>query len=246
MIRRQILMLAAVCAMGCAATVPAAKKAAPKAMKPPIPAEYKVKFETTKGDVIIQVHHDWAPLGADHFYELVTKGYYDNNAFFRAIKGFMVQFGMNGDPKVTSRWNTPIKDDPPHQKPNKTGAVTFAQTSMPNSRTTHIFINLNDNAEALDSMGFIPFGEVISGMENVSTIYTGYGDAPPNGTGPDQEALTHGGNAYLQKSFPNLDYIKKATVIDPPPPPPAPAKPMAPARKAPVAPKRPAPPASKQ
>ena len=152
MIRKYILILAGICALtGAAATVPPARKAAPKPS--PIPAEYKVKFETTKGDVILQVHHDWSPLGADHFYELVTKGYYDNNAFFRAMKNFVVQFGMNGDPKVTARWNNvPVKDDPPNQHPNKVGTVTFAQTSMPNSRTTHIFINLNDNSEALDPM----------------------------------------------------------------------------------------------
>jgi len=226
--RRKLLGLTAVCVLGCAAaTVPAAKKPLP----PPIPAEYKVKLETTKGDVIIQVHRDWAPLGADHFYQLVTKGYYDNNAFFRAMKDFMVQFGMNGDPKVTARWNNvPIKDDP-RKMPNKPGAVTFAQTSMPNSRTTHIFINLNDNSDALDGMGFTPFGEVVSGMENVNKLYTGYGDAPPNGSGPDQEALTHGGNAYLKKDFPNLDYIIKATVIDPPPPVPAAAHKLSTATK---------------
>lgn len=219
--RKQVLILAGTCALACAiaATVPATKKAAPKPL--PIPAEYKVKFETTKGDIVIQVHHDWSPMGADHFYELVTKGYYDNNAFFRAIKGFVVQFGMNGDPKVTARWNAlPIKDDPPNKHPNKIGTVTFAQTSSPNSRTTHIFINVNDNAEALDSMNFTPFGEVISGMEIVNNLYMGYGDSPPSGSGPDQEALAHGGNAYLQKAFPLLDYIKKATVTDPPPPPP--------------------------
>jgi peptidyl-prolyl cis-trans isomerase A (cyclophilin A) len=212
-----LILVAAVCALVClAATVPATKKAAPK--EPPIPAEYKVKFETTKGDVVIQVHRDWSPLGADHFYRLVTKGYYDNNAFFRAIKGFVVQFGMNGDPKVTSRWNVPIKDDPP-KMPNKKGTVTFAKTGAPDSRTTHIFINLGDNSDALDSMGFTPIGEVVSGMSDVvEKIYTDYGDGPPSGSGPDQEALTHGGNAYLQKAFPNLDYIKKATVIDPPPP----------------------------
>jgi peptidyl-prolyl cis-trans isomerase A (cyclophilin A) len=212
-----LLTLAALGAVAIAASVPAAKK---QPAKPPIPAEYKVKLETTKGDVVIQVHHDWSPMGADHFYELVTKGYYDNNAFFRAIKGFVVQFGMNGDPKVTAHWNAAtIKDDPHPKTPNKRGTVTFAQTSAANSRTTHIFINVNDNADALDAMGFTPFGEVISGMENVENLYMGYGDAPPQGSGPDQEALAHGGNAYLQKAFPNLDYIKKATVIDPPPPP---------------------------
>ena len=238
--RKQVLILAGVCALTGAlgATVPATKKAAPKPA--PIPAEYKVKFETTKGDIIIQVHHDWSPLGADHFYELVTKGYYDNNAFFRAIKGFVVQFGMNGDPKVTARWNAlPIKDDPPNKQPNKIGTVTFAQTSAPNSRTTHIFINVNDNAEALDAMNFTPFGEVISGMEIVNNLYMGYGDSPPSGSGPDQEALAHGGNAYLQKAFPLLDYIKKATVIDPPPPPPVVHRPT-------TATKRPATTATKQ
>jgi peptidyl-prolyl cis-trans isomerase A (cyclophilin A) len=226
----KMFVLALACALGYAATVPAKKPLA----RPPVPVEYKVKFETTKGDVVIQVHREWSPLGADHFYELVTKGYYDNNAFFRAIKGFVVQFGMNGDPRVTARWNTPIKDDPP-KMPNKTGTVTFAKTSAADSRTTHIFININDNGDALDSMGFTPFGEVVAGMENVNNLYMSYGDGPPSGAGPDQEALTHGGNAYLQKAFPSLDYIKKATVIDPPPPPPRPAV----THKSPAAVKRP-------
>jgi peptidyl-prolyl cis-trans isomerase A (cyclophilin A) len=213
---KQILTIA-VSALACAAaTGPAPKKTTTA------PAEYKVKLETTKGDVIIQVHRDWAPLGADHFYQLVTKGYYDNNAFFRVLKGYIVQFGMNGDPKVTARWNTPIKDDP-HNMSNKVGTVTFAKTGRPDSRTTHIFINLDNNGEALDADGFTPFGEVISGMENVNNLYTGYGDGPPSGAGPDQEALTHGGNSYLKKDFPNLDYIVKATVIDPPPAAPKPA-----------------------
>ena len=212
----QILTIA-LSALACAAaTVPAPKKAAT------VPAEYKVKLETTKGDVVIQVHRGWAPLGADHFYQLVTKGYYDNNAFFRVLKGYIVQFGMNGDPKVTARWNTPIKDDP-HNISNKVGTVTFAKTGRPDSRTTHIFINLDNNGEALDADGFTPFGEVIAGMENVNNLYTGYGDGPPSGSGPDQEALTHGGNSYLKKDFPNLDYIVKATVIDPPPAAPKPA-----------------------
>ena len=215
--KNEVLILAVGVLACAAATVPATKKA------PPIPAEYKVKLETTKGDVIIQVHRDWAPLGADHFYQLVTKGYYDDNAFFRVLKGYIVQFGMNGDPKVTARWNNvPLKDDP-HNISNKVGTVTFAKTSRPDSRTTHIFINLDNNGEALDADGFTPFGEVISGMENVNNLYAGYGDGPPSGSGPDQEALTHGGNTYLKKDFPSLDYITKATVIDPPPPPPKPA-----------------------
>ncbi len=228
MIRTKTFTLVGICALVCAAaTTPPAKKRAP-AKPAPIPAEYKVKLETTKGDVIIAVHHDWSPNGADHFYQLVTKGYYDNNAFFRAIKGFIVQFGMNGDPKITAKWNAvPVKDDPPGKHSNTVGTVTFAQTGQPNSRTTHIFINLNDNAEALDSKGFTPFGEVINnGMEVVNNLYSGYGDSQSmGGSGPEQDALTSGGNVYLKKSFPLLDYIKKATVIDPPPPAPPVHKP---------------------
>ncbi len=202
----------------------AATVSPPLRRRRPIPAEYKVKLETTKGDVIILVHRDWSPLGADHFYELVTMGYYDNNAFFRVIKGFVVQFGMNGDPKVTARWRQHTDQGrSAHKVSNKMGTVIFAKTSRPDSRTTQIFINLDNNGEALDADGFTPFGEVISGMENVNNLYAGYGDGPPSGSGPDQEALTHGGNAYLKKDFPSLDYITKATVIDPPPPPPKPA-----------------------
>jgi peptidyl-prolyl cis-trans isomerase A (cyclophilin A) len=221
--RREALLFAT------AAVVPVACGAPPKraARHVTAPAEYKVLLQTTKGDVVILVHREWSPLGADHFYELVKAGYYNNNAFFRAIKNFVVQFGMNGDPKVTARWNEhPIPDDPSPKVPNKTGSVVFAQTSQPNSRTTHIFININDNSDHLDSLGFTPFGEVIQGLDNVMNLYMDYGDAPPDGAGPDQDALAKGGNAYLKAQFPKLDYILKASII----PPAAPSKPAAPAK----------------
>jgi peptidyl-prolyl cis-trans isomerase A (cyclophilin A) len=177
------------------------------------PAQYKVKLDTTKGDVIILVHRDWSPLGADHFYELVKMGFYDHNAFFRVIKGFVVQFGMNGDPKVNKSWSEiTIKDDPPKVS-NKTGSVTFAKTGEPNSRTTQIFINIGDNSASLDPQGFTPFGEIIAGLDNVMNIYSGYGDAPPNGEGPNQAAIADIGNAYLEEHFPKLDEIKKATIL---------------------------------
>lgn len=177
------------------------------------PAQYKVDLQTTKGDVVILVHRDWSPLGADHFYELVKKGYYDNNAFFRVVKGFVVQFGMNGDPAINkSLGEATIPDDPPKVS-NKTGSVTFAQTGEPNSRTTQIFINIGDNSAPLDSQHFTPFGEVIQGLDLVMSLYSGYGDAPPQGQGPDQGAIAERGNAYLQGQFPKLDYIKKATII---------------------------------
>lgn len=215
--RRQALLLATTAVF---TLVPAACGAPPRAAVRHVtaPPEYKVLLQTTKGDVVILVHREWSPLGADHFYELVRAGYYNNNAFFRAIKNFVVQFGMNGDPKLTARWSEkPIKDDPSPKVPNKTGSVVFAQTSQPNSRTTHIFINIGDNSDHLDSMGFTPFGEVIQGLDNVMNLYMDYGDAPPEGSGPDQDALAKGGNAYLKEHFPKLDYIVKATIVPPTP-----------------------------
>jgi len=183
------------------------------AAMPQAPAQYKVKLATTKGDVIILVHRDWSPLGADHFYELVKMGFYDDNWFFRVIKGFVVQFGMNGDPKVNKSWSEiTIKDDPPKVS-NKTGSVTFAKTGEPNSRTTQIFINIGDNSASLDAQGFTPFGEVIAGLDNVMNLYSGYGDAKPNGEGPDQAAIADIGNPYLEEHFPRLDAIKKATIL---------------------------------
>jgi peptidyl-prolyl cis-trans isomerase A (cyclophilin A) len=179
------------------------------AMKPS-PAEYKVKLRTTKGDVVILVHRDWSPLGADHFYELVKMGFYDKNAFFRVMKGFVVQFGINGDPAVNKSWSEiTIKDDPPKVS-NKTGSVTFAKTGEPNSRTTPIFINTGDNSATLDPQGFTPFGEVIQGLDLVMNIYGGYGDAPQ---GPNQAAIADIGNGYLEEHFPKLDYINKASII---------------------------------
>ena len=180
----------------------------------PSPAEYKVKLQTTKGDVVILVHRDWSPLGADHFYQLVKAGFYNDNALFRVIKGFVVQFGMNGDPAVNKSWSeVTIKDDPPKVS-NKTGSVTFAKTGEPNSRTTQIFINIGDNSAILDPQGFTPFGEVIQGLDLVMDLYNGYGDGPPQGQGPDQSAITDNGNAFLKEHFPKLDYIQKATIID--------------------------------
>ncbi len=177
----------------------------------PAPAEYKVLMQTTKGDVVILVHRDWAPRGADRFYELTKAHFYDGGRFFRALRGFVVQFGVNGDPKVNKQWSDmSIKDDPPKVS-NKMGTVTFA-TSGPDSRATQVFINLGDNAR-LDSMGFTPFGEVTKGMENIQNVYMDYGDGPPSGSGPDQAAIADIGNAYLEEHFPKLDYINTARVL---------------------------------
>jgi peptidyl-prolyl cis-trans isomerase A (cyclophilin A) len=179
----------------------------------PGPAQYKVRLQTTKGDVIVLVHRDWSPLGADHFYELTQMRFYDNNAFFRALPGFVVQWGVNGDPQVDKSWSQiSMKDDPPKVS-NKVGTVVFAKTGEPDSRTTQLFINLGDNSSALDSQGFTPFGEIIGGMDNVMKLYNGYGEIAPNGTGPSPAAIADIGNPYLEEHFPKLDYIKTARVI---------------------------------
>ena len=182
-----------------------------KASKPEdIPETYQVKFDTSKGAVIIEVHRDWAPIGAARFYDSVKAGFYDDTRFFRVVPDFMVQFGINGDPKVQSKWrDAKIKDDAPkgkNKQSNKRGFITFA-TSGPNSRTTQVFINFKTNA-FLDGQGFTPFGEVIKGMEIVDKINSEYGERP------DQGSIQSQGNAYLNKKFPNLDFINKATIVE--------------------------------
>jgi peptidyl-prolyl cis-trans isomerase A (cyclophilin A) len=182
----------------------------PAALNEQAPAVYKVNVETSKGPFVIEVHRDWAPVGADRFYNLVKNGFYDNDRFFRVIAGFMVQFGVNGDPKVSAVWREAnIKDDPVRQS-NSRGMITFA-TAGPNTRTTQVFINFADNG-ALDRMGFAPFGRVVSGMNVVDALYSGYGEGAPRGSGPDQQRVQSQGNAYLTHDFAKLDYIKKASI----------------------------------
>ncbi len=177
------------------------------------PAEFDVAFTTTKGDFKVRVHRDWAPLGADRFYNLVSIGYFDGLAFFRVVDGFMVQFGLHGVPKVSAAWKTARIADDKRTQSNRKGKVSFAN-SGPNTRTTQVFINFNDNV-ALDGMGFSPFGEVIAGMDVVEKLHAGYGDGPPGGSGPEQREIERNGDAYLNQRFPKLDRIERATLADP-------------------------------
>ena len=184
----------------------------PDAATETAPETYKAKFETTKGDFVIQVNRSWAPKGADRFYNLVKLGYYDELYFFRVIDGFMAQVGIHADPSVSAVWkNARIKDDPVTQE-NTRGRVTFA-TAGPNTRTTQIFINYNDRNKTLDRMGFAPFGEVITGLEVVDNLHKGYGEGAPRGRGPDQGRIQSEGNAYLKQDYPKLDKILRATII---------------------------------
>ena len=165
---------------------------------------FRVRMDTTKGPIVIEVHREWAPIGAERFEQLVKDKFYDGAGFFRVVPNFVVQFGLAADPKLTRKWDRKIKDDPVLQT-NRVGSVVFA-TAGPGTRTTQLFINLRGN-QSLDDQGFAPFGMVVEGMDVVEKIYAGYGEQP------DQEQITNRGNAYLKPSFPRLDFINKATIL---------------------------------
>ncbi|MBK9168593.1 MAG: peptidylprolyl isomerase [Bryobacterales bacterium] len=183
---------------------------------PPPPAQapetFRVKFETTKGDFLVEVVREWAPHGVDRFHELVTKRYYDGTRFFRVVPRFVVQWGIHGDPKVQSLWRTAVIPDDPVRQSNKRGFLTYAK-SGPQTRTTQVFINLADNAR-LDADGFAPFGHVIEGMDVVDQLHKLYGEAPPGGVGPDQMRIQAEGNPYLDRYFPRLDAVKTARIVE--------------------------------
>lgn len=187
------------------------KLADPAALNEKAPETYRARFTTSKGDFVIEVTRAWAPNGADRFYNLVANGFFDDCRFFRVVYGFMAQFGIHGDPAISSVWRGARIPDDPVQQSNKRGYVTFA-TSGPNTRTTQVFINFVDRNSTLDSQGFAPFGKVVEGMEVVDKLFSGYGEAAPQGHGPDQNRIQKEGNAYLAKSFAKLDSIKKATI----------------------------------
>ncbi len=170
------------------------------------PDTFKVRFECSNGNFTIECHKEWAPIGVEHFYELLKIRFYDNARFFRVVPGFVIQFGIAGDPQLNMRYGEKTIKDDPVKKSNVKGTVTYAKTSLPNSRSTQLFINLDDNTR-LDSMGFAPFARVIEGMEIVEKIN------PKHGEVPDQMMIKLQGNSYLERMFPDLDYIKRAYFI---------------------------------
>lgn len=182
----------------------------PAELKEQAPDLFKANFATSVGAFVVEVHRDWAPMGADRFYNLVKRGFYDGVRFFRVLPGFMAQFGVNGDPSISTVWRTARIADDPVKQGNKRGTITFA-TAGPGTRTTQLFINLVDN-DGLDKQGFAPFGRVTSGMEVVEKLYGGYGEGAPSGNGPNQGRVQAEGNKYLEQEFPRLDYIKTLTL----------------------------------
>ncbi|MCA9595806.1 MAG: peptidylprolyl isomerase [Myxococcales bacterium] len=169
------------------------------------PAEFKARFTTSKGPFTVEVHRDWAPQGADRFYNLVKLGFYDGTRFFRVVPGFVVQWGIHGDGNaVMQHWRGAGLPDDPVRQSNTEGTVTFAMAGK-SSRTTQIFVNLADNSR-LDEMGFATFGKVVDGMDVVKSLYSGYGQTP------DQASIQSQGNAYLEREYPKLDYVKSAEI----------------------------------
>ena len=183
---------------------PPAKSSAPRQA----PDSFRVTFETTRGPFVVQVSRAWAPLGADRFYDLTEQHFFDDSRFFRVVPGFVVQFGLNGDPKVNEPWDGKRLPDDSVRQTNARGTIVFA-TQGPNTRTHQLFINLADNAR-LDGMGFAPMGRVIDGMNVVDSLYSGYGESP------DQQYIQTLCNSYLDRTFPKLDRIKTAKISTPP------------------------------
>jgi peptidyl-prolyl cis-trans isomerase A (cyclophilin A) len=169
------------------------------------PETFQAKFETTKGEFIVEVTREWSPNGADRFFNLVKNGLYDGCRFFRVVEGFIVQFGINGNPEVSKIWRSANIPDDKRGQSNQPGTVTFA-TAGPNTRTTQLFINFGNNS-FLDSQGFTPFGKVSKGIEVVEAITSEYGERP------NQGQIQTRGNEYLTEQFPNMDYIKTASIV---------------------------------
>jgi peptidyl-prolyl cis-trans isomerase A (cyclophilin A) len=204
-----------------AAPKPAAANTAPKPAAPSAgrllspatltakaPDTFKVKFDTSKGIVMLEVHRDWAPKGADRFFNMTRNGFFSGARFFRVIPNFMAQFGINGDPAVNAAWDkVRLLDDPPNMQKNVRGMLTYGTTGQPNSRGTQLFINYKDNSY-LDAQGFVPIGQVTEGMDVVEMLNAEYGAAPQN----QQGRIVAEGNKFLIASFPKLDYIKTATI----------------------------------
>jgi homoserine O-acetyltransferase len=179
------------------------------------PDQFNVRLETSKGDIVIEVHRDWSPHGADHFYNLVRAGYYDQSRFYRVIKDRWAQFGINGDPKISNLWAARTIPDDPRRVSNTRGTVAYA-FAVPNGRTTQVFINTRDNSPTHDIEPFVPFAQVVEGMDVVDSLYSGYGENSGGGIRAGKQApLFKEGNAFLDRQFPLLDRLLRAVVVVP-------------------------------
>lgn len=203
-----ILVVVALCACGPKEAVKEAEKKSEPVKAPDV---FKVKLETTKGDIVVEIHREWAPRGADHFYSLVSNKFYDGVKFHRVVRKFVAQFGIQPDLKKDELWRQIELPDDPVKEKNRRGTLTFA-TRGPNTRSTQLFFNLSDNM-LLDKDGFAPIGKVVEGLDVMDQLAFVYGDMPPRGGGPDPRQIQTKGYQYLEREFPRLDTIKTAHVV---------------------------------
>src|SRR5437899_2144956 len=211
-----MLAMLFVMAGGCAVASKSSLLLEPEArqMNHRAPEIFKVRLETSRGDIIVEVHRDRAPHGADRFYNLVRAGYYDEARFFRVIEGRWAQFGINGNSGIASLWRTNFIPDDPAGQSNLRGTVAFA-FAVRNGRTTQVFINLRDNSATHDREPFVPFGKIIAGMDVADALNTEYGESAGGGIrGGKQDPIFAGGNRYLEEHFPHLDFIRRAVVVN--------------------------------
>jgi peptidyl-prolyl cis-trans isomerase A (cyclophilin A) len=189
---------------------PASPLLTPEELTEAAPATYRVRFETSVGTIVVQVNKAWSPNGADRFYNLVKNGYYDDTRFYRVVEGFMAQFGLKGVNAIDQAWRNASFPDDPFTRSNGRGTITFAHAGA-NTRTTQVFFNFKDNTH-LDPSGFTPFGEVVEGLDVMDRIYSGYGELPPAGKGPDYGKAWVQGNKYLDQDFPEMTKVISATL----------------------------------
>ena len=212
--KKLLIVSLALALAGCSSSGTKSEKAEERIKEVQAPANFHVKFETTKGDFILEVVRAWAPRGADRFYELLQEKYYDGSRFFRVRPGFIVQFGIHKDPKISELWRQlKLPDDPVVQK-NTRGFVSYAMAG-PASRTTQVFINLANNSQSLDGRGFAPFARVVEGMDVVDKLYASYGEVQAlGGGGPDTQKIEAMGEEYLERSYSRLDKINRVSIVE--------------------------------
>lgn len=217
--RRLMLLVAAIGTTSCRYSPFSCRQETPDP-KAPVPDSFRVAFQTSKGQFDVIARKSWSPIGVDRFYTLVQNKYFDDVRFFRVVDGFVAQFGISGDPKVTKDWERRCIADEPVQHTNSRGTISFARGG-PGTRGVQLFVNLRDNPvlDSLSGFGFPPIAEVVSGMEVVDSLYSGYGESAPRSgpqygrEGPDQDSIDARGNAYLNPGWPKLDYVKTARVV---------------------------------
>jgi len=210
------VLLSAIWTVACASPPPPLNAPGDPFYNLAAPDSFDVELETTKGPIVLRVHRDWAARGADRFHSLVRGGFYDGQAFFRVIRGFVAQFGLHGDTLVSEAWQERKLTDDSVRTENVRGTLTFARSGV-NSRTTQLFINLGDNRplDRANGFGFSPIGRVVEGLGALDALNAEY--SGPNGrelpTGPNQDSIRARGDAYLLERFPRLDRIESARVV---------------------------------